>query len=219
MICRNIVLMPVIWMVFSFTVIAADLTAEDVKKADKALQPGADADVSEVITQSQKSRENLKFNTYITGESKDLKIEVDLYSSRFFNDYRYMLVPIRIVNKSAKEISLDSSRDRIFLIFRRQTGYVPYLLEYKNFPGSILPGKDILFAGRYGFQSYDERLGVEISLKFLKMIVEGLNPGGAKLKKNELSNMEKQMQFNSSGKFESGTLGTTIKLEYKIIKK
>lgn len=216
---RNIILTLVVPVALSFSAIAADQPVKDIKAEDKPVLQETDPEVINIIIQSQKSRSSLSYNTYITGESKDLKVEVDLYNTKFLNDSRYMLVPVRIVNKTGQEISLEESRDKIFLIFRRQTGYESCQLQFKNFPGKLQPGKDIIFAGRYDFKNYDERLGVEISLKFLKMIVEGLNSGKGKLNKNELASMEKQMQFNSKGKFESGTLGSSMQLEYRIVKK
>jgi hypothetical protein len=216
---RNILFILIASVMLSLSVTAADQAVKDVKAENKPPEQGIDPEINNVLMQSQKSREKLSYNTYITGELKNLKVEVDLYNTKFCADSTYMLVPVRIVNKSAQEISLDAAKDKLFLVFRRQTGYEPYQLMMLNFPGRIEAGKDIVFAGRYNFKSYDERLGVEISMKFLKMIVDGLNTGKGRFKKNELASMEKQMQFNSKGRFDSGTLGAAIPLEYKIVKK
>jgi hypothetical protein len=202
----------------TFSAGAADQPIKDAKPEVNS-QNGVDPEALKVIQQSRKSRSSLAYNTYITAETKDIKVEIDLYNTQFFNDFRYMLVPVRIVNKSGQELSLDPAKDRIYLTFRRQTGYESYQLELKNFNGKILPGNDIQFAGKYSFKNFDERLGVEISLKFLKMIVEGLNSGKGKLSRNEITGMEKQMQYNSKGRFESDTLGFKLQLEYKIVKK
>jgi len=215
---RNSIFILLSVVVLAFFVTASGGPVMNSKTEVKSKQDD-DPEASSVIHQSAKSRNVLFYNTYITGETNDIKIEIDLYNTQFFNEYRYMLVPIKIINKSEREIYLNAEKDKIFLIFRRQTGWESYRLEFKNFSGKIYPGKDIQFAGRFGFKSYDERLGVEISLKFIKMIVDGLNSGKSKFKKNELTGMEKQMRNNSKGIFETGTLGAKLELEYKIIKR
>ncbi|MBP7738999.1 MAG: hypothetical protein KA369_23715 [Spirochaetes bacterium] len=198
------------------TLLMSCYTTQEERAKAIYLKNRNEQELNDIVSHAQAPMNYFIYNCYISGELNNIKVDIDLYSSSISSNQQSWLLPVRIMNKSNRDLSLNSSNDKIYVIFDTQQGYAQ--LQLLKFPKKIKSDSSSIFIAKYDFINDAQRAGYEATLILLRMFIDSINSGKSIPSKSEISNMEKQMKFVFIGKFEMEKNSLMMPLNYKIVK-
>lgn len=167
------------------------------------------------------------YQTVITGGSNGLVIDIDLYNARIRRD-GIILFLITLKNTSDKNIIFNSATDKVSLSYGNQKNRFKRELFPCNFCSPVtrdfekilLPKEEKIYFAKVMVEYEDEdtniMLGIQMGIKFTKIMIDGLTEEKNKLEPADIKKYEKTLNKTWGGFFTSSKNNITIPLEAQI---